>query len=30
VLTVVRQQPVAVLTYPGAGSLDHLWTLEVR
>jgi hypothetical protein len=29
VLTVVRQQPVAVLAYPGASALDHLSTLEV-
>jgi hypothetical protein len=30
VLTVVGQQPVAVLAYPGARALDHLWTLEAR
>jgi hypothetical protein len=29
VLTVVRPQPVAVLTYPGASPPDHLLTLEV-
>jgi hypothetical protein len=28
VLTVVRQQPVAVLAYPGAGPPDHLLTFE--